>query len=149
MVIVQVRAKHSAAAGISRGRLCVCQGRAQDSPLRVHFNGYAQREGAAPGRSFSLHKYTRKLVCHIWQQSHLTGALNRNHKSPLVLGAHPGRPARQNLTALRDIPAELRRVFIIDILTLIHAELAYLPALAAMRPVFSIICQNLNLQVLL
>ena len=62
-----------------------------------------------------------------------------------MLGANSGRPARQYLAALGDIPFEFRGVFVINVLTFIYTELAYLPAFTIMRSIFSFVRQSLNL----
>jgi hypothetical protein len=76
-------------------------------------------------------------VCDVGQQGDLTGAFDGDHQLALVLGADACRPAGQDLAALGNVAANSRRVFIINVLSLIDAELTYFPAFAAVTSAVS------------
>jgi len=62
------------------------------------------------------------------QQRQIAGALNRHGQQALVLCTAARNAARQNLTAFRNVLAELVCVLIINLFSLIYAEAAYLSA---------------------
>ena len=64
------------------------------------------------------------------QQSDLTGALDGLGQLALMHGAGTGGAARQDLGALADEATQLGSILIINMLALIHAELANLLPLA-------------------
>ena len=95
--------------------------------------------GSSFDQPFTLLAVTCYLVCNIWQQGNLPGAFDSQHKTPLVLSAYPGRPSWEYFAALGQVTPELHRVFIVDILRFINAELAHFPSFAiAVLSAFSV-----------
>ena len=81
------------------------------------------------------------------QQSDLTGTLNGLGQLTLMHSAGTGGTAGQDLGALADEAAQLGGVLVIDVLALVHAELADLAALAAVAA--AIVCPVVNTGVFL
>ena len=76
------------------------------------------------------------LFSDVGQQSNLTGALDSGGQGTLVSGAGTGGPAGQGLAALGQVTADLCSVLIVDSSHLVHAECAYLLALAGTNTLF-------------
>ena len=82
-------------------------------------------------------------VCYIRQQGDVAGALDGDRQLTLMSSAGTSRTAGQDLAALRQVTAEFRSVFEIDVGNLVYAERANLLALARMDTIISH-CHNLS-----
>src|SRR4249920_863109 len=71
---------------------------------------------------------TKFLVCDVRNQGDLAGALDGDLQLALVHRACPGNPPRQNLAALRHERRQQLDVLVVDVVDLVRAELADLPA---------------------
>src|SRR4029453_11027122 len=74
------------------------------------------------------------LVGHVRQERHLARPLDRHRNLALVAPARPGDAARADLPLLGDVPPQLVVVLVVDLVDLLAAEVAVLPARAAGRP---------------
>src|SRR5438874_9162926 len=70
---------------------------------------------------------------HVRKQSHLARPLDRDGDLLLVTPAGSGDPARADLPLLRDVPAQLVVVLVVDLLDLLLAEVTALPPYRAGR----------------
>lgn len=71
------------------------------------------------------------LLCSERQQRNVARALDSDRHLALMLGAVSGNTARKNLPTLRNEPAQLACIFVVDVIHLVHAEGANLFARAA------------------
>src|SRR5829696_2394346 len=71
------------------------------------------------------------LVRDVRQERHFARPLDRHRHLALVAAAGPGDPARAHLALLRDVAPELVVVLVVDLVDLLAAEVAVLPARAA------------------
>src|SRR5579875_2358166 len=72
-------------------------------------------------------RHPRPLFGHEREEGDKTGALYRRREEPLVFCAVPRDASRQDLSALRDICAQARRVLIVDVDQLFGTEIAGFP----------------------
>ena len=64
-------------------------------------------------------------VCYIWQQRYLTCSFDCYHQTSLMLGTYAGCPAGQDFAALGYAFTQFCYVFVVNILNLVYAKLAY------------------------
>src|SRR5712691_13217678 len=68
------------------------------------------------------------LAAHVGQEGHLARPLDRDRDLALVAPAGAGDPAGADLPLLGDVPPQLVVVLVVDLLDLLLAEVAALPA---------------------
>ena len=59
---------------------------------------------------------------HEWNESQMTGPLDGYPQCPLMLGADPGATPRLDLGAVRDEPADLVHILVVNDFDVFHAE---------------------------
>ena len=64
---------------------------------------------------------------HIWQQRQMSGPFNSGGQLPLMPGAGPRNPSRDNFSSVGDETAQPAIVLVVDILDFIAAEPAGFP----------------------
>src|SRR5439155_5827965 len=86
------------------------------------------RRRTPDGRALLRRHHLAHLLRGVRQQGHVPRALKRGRKHPLVLRACAGLATRLDLRAIRQVPAQARRVLVVDELDLVRAERAHAPA---------------------